>query len=335
MGSPVRAAAGAARSVPPDVRRQLIGAGVLALLCAGLLLAVPGLRPVVDEIAAIDPAWLLVAVALELGSCVSFVVAYRWFFDAVAPGAARTLAWTSMAAGVLLPAGGAGGLLIAGWLARVMGHETGWIIRRSSALFVFTSAVNIATLVAAGCLALTGLSGPGDLLRAGLPELAGCTTIALLAAVARRQPARRELTGEPRLAALLAGAGDAARLLLRPPWRLAGAVGYLWFDIAVLWAALRAVGAAPPVAALVLGYLIGYLANALPVPAGIGVLDAGLTGALTVYGVPAVHAAAAVLVYHAVVVWVPGSGGLAAFAAAQRPGGAVRRAARAREERYG
>jgi uncharacterized membrane protein YbhN (UPF0104 family) len=67
----------------------------------------------------------------------------------------------------------------------------------------------------------------------------------------------------------------------------------------------------------VLGYLIGYIANGLPVPGGIGVLDAGLAGALTLYGVPAVHAAAAVLVYHAVAVWVPGLGGLVAFAARQ------------------
>jgi hypothetical protein len=58
----------------------------------------------------------------------------------------------------------------------------------------------------------------------------------------------------------------------------------------------------------VLGYLIGHLANGLPVPGGIGVLDAGLAGALTLSGVPAVHAAAAVLVYHAVALWVPGVG---------------------------
>jgi hypothetical protein len=74
-------------------------------------------------------------------------------------------------------------------------------------------------------------------------------------------------------------------VLLRPSWRVAGAAGYLWFDIAALWAMFNAIGSAPPLAALVLGYLIGYLANGLPVPGGIGVLDAGLAGAL--YGVPA------------------------------------------------
>jgi len=62
-----------------------------------------------------------------------------------------------------------------------------------------------------------------------------------------------------------------------------------------------------------LGYSIGYAANALPVPGGIGVLDAGLTGALVLYGVSPVHAAAAVIVYHAIAFWVPGLGGLLAY----------------------
>jgi uncharacterized membrane protein YbhN (UPF0104 family) len=96
----------------------------------------------------------------------------------------------------------------------------------------------------------------------------------------------------------------------------------------VLWATFNAIGGAPPIAALVLGYLIGYLATGVPVPGGIGVLDAGLAGALTPYGVAAVHAAAAVLVYHAVAVWFPGvGGGLVAFAVTQhrmRPHGDTR-----------
>ncbi len=75
----------------------------------------------------------------------------------------------------------------------------------------------------------------------------------------------------------------------------------------MLWVTLAAVGPLPPVAALVIAYLVGYLANAIPVPGGIGVLDAGLVGALAVYGLPLTHAAAAVLVYHAIAFWVPRS----------------------------
>jgi uncharacterized membrane protein YbhN (UPF0104 family) len=316
------------RAVGHDLRRQLTVAGVVGALALGLLLAVPDLQPVRREIAAMDPAWVVGAIALELASCVSFVVIYRLFFGRIAPAAARALAWTSMAAGVLLPAGGAGGLAIAGWLVRLMGHETGWIIRRSSALFVLTSAVNVVTLVAAGCVALAGLGGPGDLLRAGLPVLAGCGVIWLAGAVAHRSSAAQpDVAAATLRGELVVGIGEAGAVLLRPTWRVAGAAGYLWFDIAALWATFNATGGAPPLPALVLGYLIGYLANGLPVPGGIGVLDAGLAGALALYGVPAVHAAAAVLVYHAVAVWVPGLGGFLVFAARQhrmRAGGGAR-----------
>jgi uncharacterized membrane protein YbhN (UPF0104 family) len=241
-------------------------------------------------------------------------------FDRVGPAPARTLAWTSIAGGALLPAGGAGGLALAGWLVLVhlMGHDTGWIIRRSSILFVLTSAANVGTAIAAGCLALAGLGGPRDVLHGGLPVLAGCAAIGVVVAVVRRsRRPRRRVSRATHVGQLLDGAGDAGAMLVRPTWRVAGAAGYLWFDIAALWATFNAMGGAPPLVALVLGYLIGFLAYALPIPGGIGVLDAGLAGGLTLYGVPAVHATAAVLVYHAMALWVPGAGGLAAYVAGQ------------------
>jgi hypothetical protein len=46
---------------------------------------------------------------------------------------------------------------------------------------------------------------------------------------------------------------------------------------------------------------------------GVGVLDGGLTGALILYGAAPASAAAAVLVYHAIVLWVPTLLGTIAF----------------------
>jgi uncharacterized protein (TIRG00374 family) len=103
-----------------------------------------------------------------------------------------------------------------------------------------------------------------------------------------------------------------------------GAVGYLGFDIAVLWATFSALGTPPAPAALVLGYLLGYLANVIPVPGGVGVLDGGLTAALILYGAPASQAAAAVLLYHAIAFWVPSLGGLTAYASLRRGATATR-----------
>jgi uncharacterized protein (TIRG00374 family) len=81
----------------------------------------------------------------------------------------------------------------------------------------------------------------------------------------------------------------------------------------MLWVSFRAFGEAPPVGALTLAFLIGYLGNVLPVPGGIGALDGGLTGALILYGAAPASAAAAVLVYHAIVLWLPTLLGTIAF----------------------
>ena len=58
---------------------------------------------------------------------------------------------------------------------------------------------------------------------------------------------------------------------------------------------------------------IGYLANLIPIPGGIGVLEGGLLGALVLYGLPAAPTAAAVVLYHAIALWVPTLGGTLSF----------------------
>jgi uncharacterized protein (TIRG00374 family) len=109
------------------------------------------------------------------------------------------------------------------------------------------------------------------------------------------------------------GVQQAAHTALTPSWRLIGAIGYLGFDMAVLWCAFRALGYTPSLGALMLGYLIGYGATIIPIPAGIGVLEGGLAGALVLYGTPATATIAVVLVYHAIAFWIPSIGGLLAY----------------------
>src|SRR5439155_17730001 len=168
-----RAAPGRARPqlarTRPRVGRRAATAALLAALGISALLAVPGLRPVVREIGAISPAWAAVAVALELASCVSFVVLFRLFFDRVPGRDGRPLAWTSMASGALLPGGGVGGLAVGGWLVHLRGASTSWIVRRSSGLFFLTTAVNGAAVIGSAALLLSAYPGPHDLPRAGLP----------------------------------------------------------------------------------------------------------------------------------------------------------------------
>ena len=302
------------------LRRRVISAVLLIVAAGTVLLAVPALRPVGREIEDMNPALVLGAVALEIASCVSFVVIFRQFFDTLPTRFAHGLAWTQSGSGALLPGGGVGALAVGGWLLHLVGMPTRQIVRRSSGLFFLTSAINVITLAGAGIVLLLGIgAGPHDLLRAGLPTAAALGAAVLALGLPRL--AGRVAPGHPSarwLADIGVGVPAARGALLRPSWRLLGGLGYLLFDIAVLWTTLAAVGPAPAVAPLLVAYLVGYLANSLPVPGGLGVLDAGLGGALVAYGQPVTHAAAAVLVYHAVAFWIPALGGILAYADLRR-----------------
>jgi len=113
----------------------------------------------------------------------------------------------------------------------------------------------------------------------------------------------------------LEGARDS---LFAPHWRLVGAAGFLGLDMGALWAVCRATGHPVGALALALAYFVGYLATMIPMPAGLGVLDSGLAGALVLYGFSPAASVGAVLVYHAISIWVPCLGGLAAWLPSRR-----------------
>ena len=106
---------------------------------------------------------------------------------------------------------------------------------------------------------------------------------------------------------------DTRKALLSPDWRLFGAFGYLWFNIAVLWACFEAAGHSPSLMVIVLAYQIGWLANVLPVPGSVGVLEGSIVGMFVLYGVKATPAAAASVVYHAITLWLPLAWGTVSF----------------------
>jgi uncharacterized membrane protein YbhN (UPF0104 family) len=308
---------GAARSA--RIGNRLVVALLLSVAIGSLLLAVPPLRGVGRQIEDMSLGWVIAAAALELASCLGFVVIFRHFFDELPAGPARELAWTEEGSGALLPGGGVGALAIGGWLLRRAGMSTRSVVDRSSALFFVTSAVNVAALVGGAALfAVTRPRGSYELLRVGPPIAGGLTAaLAVLAVpiVVGRTPGRDWPTW---LIDLAAGITRARRSLWRPSWRLLGAFGYLGFDIAALGATFAAAGRPIGAAPLILGYLIGYLANLIPVPGGFGVLEGGLAGTLIAYGAPATQATAAVVVYHAIAFWIPSLGGLAGYARVRR-----------------
>jgi uncharacterized membrane protein YbhN (UPF0104 family) len=299
------------------LRTGIIWTVVLLGLALAVGLAVPDLRGVLDRATNANLGWLGLAVALEIASCLGYVVVVRLVLRRGPARELRWLAWAEMAFGAVVPVGGAGGLAVGAWAMRAWGASWERIANRSAVLFLLTSAVNTIVLAIAGIGVAVGLGGHLDGLTYGLlPAAIALGGIALFLSLPRI--ARRRLPhGRGPLAFVFRRAAswvnDTEAIAWKPDWRLLGAIGYLLFDIAVLWACLRSVGITAPVFALVVGYQIGYLSNLLPIPGAVGVLEGGLLGALLLYGLPAAPTAAAVVLYHAIALWIPTLGGTVGF----------------------
>jgi uncharacterized protein (TIRG00374 family) len=114
-------------------------------------------------------------------------------------------------------------------------------------------------------------------------------------------------------ATMSAGVRDAMEHLRSRDPALLGAVLFWAFQIAVLWAAFHAFGAAPPLAVLVQGFFVGMLGNLLPLPGGVGGVEGGMVGAYTAFGTSFELALVAVLVFRAFTFWLPLLPGVVAF----------------------
>ena len=115
------------------------------------------------------------------------------------------------------------------------------------------------------------------------------------------------------------GVDEAVVLIKRSnPLLMFGIVGYMLFDILVLWASFRALGSSPELTIVWIAYLIGQLGNLIPIPGGIGGVELGLVATLVLYGLPALLSTAAVLLYRVIELWVPAILGAVAFVQLRR-----------------
>lgn len=290
------------------LRNAIVWLVAAAALVVALLFAVPDLRTVGRRITHMDTRWLALAVAFELLACLGYVLVFRLTFASVPARLANRLAGAQLAFGAAVPFGGVGGIAFGAWVLRrerMGGRE---LAERSTALYLLTSGVNaLVLLVTALALGLGVLSGPGELSLWLVPAAAvGAVLLLILLA----GPLARLIAPHagPRLAATLEsyanGLAGAVRLGLRPSWGLLGAFMYLVCDIAALWACAQGIGDGIAWASLSLSYQVAQLATWVPIPGAIGALDGGMIGMLLVYDAPAATAAAAVLVYRALMLWI-------------------------------
>jgi uncharacterized membrane protein YbhN (UPF0104 family) len=310
-------------------RRILILAGVI-LAAVAVVTLVPGLDGLRSRFARADPAWLVGGAALKVLSGVCYVAVFRAVFCArMSWRVSSEIGFSELGANAVFPTGGAGGLALGAWALHRSGMSDERIARRSVAFFLLTSVPNVVGVIVLGFGLAVGLF-PG---RAGLALTLIPALIATAAVIgtigagrwakrAQRRAHERRGPGS-RLARILGALGsgvhEALELLRHPsPVLLLALLGYLWFDVAILWATFHAFGASPQVAILSLAYLVGELGGLIPVPGGIGGVDAGLVGTLVLYHVSATEATAAVLAYRTLALLVPAVLGAAAFVLLRR-----------------
>jgi uncharacterized protein (TIRG00374 family) len=303
---------------------------------AALLLAITGISLYVflPSLLAVASSWraleqvewpfALLALVCEAASFVCL-----WELDRIA---LRTRAWFPVAAaqlsgnvaGRILPGGGATATAFSVSMLRRAGIQTG----EATAAFGTSTLLQISTALALPILALPAIIGGApvnhDLATAaylGITvlaallgaaaaaflfdeplELAGRAAQWLLNHTIRR---RHPVSGLPRD---FIADRDFIRSTVGERWRSAtlAAAGNTAFDYLALLCALRAVGASPRPSLVILAYTAAELLALIPfTPGGLGFVEAGLVGTLTVAGVPANEALTATLLYRLVAYWLP------------------------------
>jgi uncharacterized protein (TIRG00374 family) len=320
---------------PPEfdrnrIRRRLIALGAVIVVVVAAITLVPGLAGLRSRFTHAQAGWLVVGCVLKVLSGLSYVAVFRAVF-------CMRLSWrlsgeiglAELGANAVVPTGGLGGLALGAWALRRAGMSTERIARRSVAFFFLTSVPNVVGVIVLGFgMALGVFEGPSSLALTLVPALVATAAIVLTIVGGRwagRAQQRAADRGEPHarlprvLGTLSAGVGESLSLLRQHnPWLIVGLIGYLGFDVMILWSTFHAFGSAPPLSVIWMGYLIGELGGLLPIPGGFGGVELGLVGTLVLYKVPLGAATAAVLGYRAIALWVPAVLGSVAFVLLRR-----------------
>ncbi len=308
------------------LRNSIISLANFFALVAALLFGVPGLRSAGDLITDAKPGYVGAGIVLEVLSCLGYVVLFGLVFARLGRRLSARLSLAELAVNSVVSVSGLAGIALGAWVLRTKGVSVERIAKRSVLIFVLTSAVNVVAVIVIGIPMWLGLlPGSRNPLLTLLPALAALATLAgvlALASWAGRAAARQKLEhGRAGVAvtALSGGVADALAMIRAHDWRLLGAVAYWLFDNLVLYTCLLSFGHTVSFWAVAMAYLVGMLANSLPVPGGFVAVEGGLVGMLLLFGVrPASEVLAAVVIYRAISLWVPALIGSLAFLSLRR-----------------
>jgi uncharacterized protein (TIRG00374 family) len=235
------------------------------------------------------------------------------------------------AANKLVSAGGAGGITLGVWALRAYGLSGADVATGMVCYAVLSYGVYAAAVAIAGFGLWFGLfDGPVPAAMTLVPALLATAVIVIVLSTlfideplerflnrradrsdGKRAERWRRAAALPR--SLRAGLLAAIAMVKRRDPSVLGALANWGFDIGVLWASFRAFGDSPPGAVLVMGYYLGTLANVLPIPGGVGGVEAGMIGAFLAFSAQRHLAVLAVLAYRTISFWLPTIPGAIAY----------------------
>ncbi len=317
-------------------RALLLGLFVVSAI-AFLYFVLPqlsGVKNTWDRLDQGDPWWIAIALAFQIAAMASYVLLFQG--TQVPPSSPITyresylITMAGLAATRLFAAGGAGGVALTAWALRQSGMPRREVAERMIAFLVLLYGVYMGAMVVCGFGLYVGVfDGPDTFALTILPAAIALAVILIVLAIGlvpddlerrldRYKPSHpraarimeRLATGP---ASLSGGVRFAIAKIRRPDAAMIGTLTWWGFNIAVLYAAFRAFGDAPPLAVLVMGYFVGLLGNLLPLPGGIGGVDGGMIGAFAAFGVDSGLALVAVLVYRLFAFWLPTIPGAIAY----------------------
>ena len=310
-------------------RPLLIGltGAVLAVGTATLIGKAAGYAHLLDSLRAADLHWLPVCLAGQVLAYLGYILAYR-ATARVNEGPRLPFALTTWIVGASFGAyavaNAVGALGVDYWALRRTGADHHAAFTRIIAFktLEWTVLSSVVAVLAAIVLAGVGPDVKREVALGWVIVVPVCYVAARLVTSPRRVERLTRSSGVGRARRLvsdtIASVVIVRQILGNPRGHveaLGGAAIYWFGDILTLWAGLRAFDVRLEPIALVLGYATGYVVTMLPLPAGgVGGVDAAMTYALTLVGVPLGQALLGVFVYRFFTFWLPFLPGLIAGA---------------------
>ncbi|HTX71057.1 MAG TPA: lysylphosphatidylglycerol synthase transmembrane domain-containing protein [Thermoleophilia bacterium] len=317
---------------------------ILGLTGLGLYVVWPSLAAVFSagpQLKHVNPLWGIPIVLAELASFACMWALLRLALDVKPWFPIATAQLAGNAFSRIVPGGAAAGGAMQFDMLRQAGVGTTWAATGVTAVSLISTATLFGLpVISIASILITGASVEHNLFRVGSIAVVVCLGLLAGGAVLlfangplrglgaliqrlhnRLLPRRTPMEGLPDR---LVDERDLIRRVLGSNWwkALIFSAGNWLLDLTALLLALAAVGAQPRASVVLLAYVVAAFLGMIPItPGGLGFVEAGLVGTLSLAGIGTAQALLATLVWRLASYWMPiPTGAVAYFLAAHRYG---------------